>query len=394
MATKVLLNLDTQGGVRRAIFLYFFFVGLCFSSWASRIPEIKILFGMDDAAWGLMLLMIPLGQLFGMMFSGRLISSVGSNRVLVWAVIGYALTLFGLGVSAEEWGLIAALISFGFFGNFCNIAMNTQAVVAENFYNRPIMASFHGGWSMAGLTGGLIGLAMTMSGISIPVHFGAIATFAIVGSVLQYRFLQYDALKAEVAESESDEGSATALAKPEFFLVLFGIVGFFAWATEGAVADWSGIYMGEVVGISERFTPIGFTAYMVAMTIGRFLMDRATARWGRRVILCASGAAVFVGMALLTILPYAITATIGLMIVGFGACGMIPALYSAAGEKSKIHTGRAITLISTISFAGFLVGPPFIGYISQMTNLRYGLTLITIFGLLSWVMSANIKALR
>ncbi len=160
------------------------------------------------------------------------------------------------------------------------------------------------------------------------------------------------------------------------------------------MADWSGIYMGEVVGISERFTPIGFTAYMVAMTIGRFLMDRATARWGRRIILCASGAAVFIGMALLTALPYSITAIIGLMIVGFGACGMIPALYSAAGEKSKIHTGRAITLISTISFAGFLVGPPFIGYISQLTNLRYGLTLITIFGLLSWIMSANIKALR
>ncbi|MFR9620590.1 MAG: MFS transporter [Rikenellaceae bacterium] len=393
MAAKVILNAQTQASVRRAIFLYFFFVGLCFSSWASRIPELKSNFGMDDAAWGLMLLMIPIGQLGGMLFSGRLISRVGSNRVMIVAVVGYALSLLSLSLANAERGFVAALIGFGFFGNFCNISMNTQAVVAENYYNRPIMASFHGGWSLAGLCGGLLGLCMTIFGISIPIHFAMVALFVVVGSLLHYRYLQNDAQRV-TAPSDDVSTSSTAALKPELFLILFGIVGFFAWAAEGAVADWSGIYMQQVVGVSNRFTPIAFTAYMVAMTVGRFLMDRATARWGRRVILCGSGAAVFVGMLIVTFVPMFVTSVLGFMVVGLGTCGMIPALYSAAGEKSKLHTGRAITIISTISFAGFLIGPPLIGYISQLFDLRYGLSLITLFGLLSWLMSARIRALK
>ncbi len=338
-----------------------------------------------------MLLMIPLGQIIGMSFSGWLISRVGSNRVLIVAVIGYALSLLGIGISLTEAPLISALILFGFFGNFCNISMNTQAVIAENHYARPIMASFHGGWSLAGLCGGLIGLGMTICGISTTIHFGVVALLAIVGAVLQYHFLQFDATLS-FKKTESKESQPNM--KVESFLIWFGVIGFVGWATEGTIADWNGIYLQQIVGVADKYTPIGLTAYMITMTIGRFIIDKATARWGRRRILCTCGAAIFVGMFMAVLLPSFITTIIAYMIIGFGACGVIPAIYSAAGEKSKMHTSRAITIVSTISFAGFLLGPPVIGYISQLTNLRYAFALIGLLGLFSWILSAQMKILK
>lgn len=389
---KVILSSDTQRRVRIAVFLYFFFVGLCSASWASRIPDIKSLFSMSNAEWGVVLLMIPVGQIVSMSFSGWLISKIGSNKVLLIAIICYALSLFLIGYATTETLLISALISFGFFWNFCNIAMNTQAVIAENYYSRPIMASFHGGWSSAGLCGGLIGLTMTIFDIPTVVHFSLTSAVAICGAIINYKYLQFDATKKCV-----DRGDSVKSDKKmpfETFLLWFGIIGFFAWATEGTMADWNGIYLQEIVGVSDKITPLGLTAYMVAMTIGRFLMDRATSRWGRRMILCFSGAAIFTGMAIAVLIPTLVATIIGYMIVGFGACGVIPALYSATGELTKMHTGRAITILSTISFAGFLIGPPMIGYISEITNLRYSFALIGIFGLASWIISHSLKVLR
>ncbi len=389
---KIELSIDSQREVRRAVFLYFFYVGLCFSSWASRIPEIKSALNLDDAAWGMMLLMIPMGQIIGMSFSGRLISKVGSNKTLIVAVIGYALTLLAIGLAPNKGLFITSLIIYGFFGNFCNISMNTQAVIAENFYNKPIMASFHGGWSLAGLLGGLLGLSMTIMGIPTAIHFAIVTTIMVVGSLFQYKFLQYDAITQ--LNQEKSESRTKPNENIETFLILFGIVGFFGWAAEGTMTDWNGIYLHQIVGVPEKFTPIGLTAYMITMTTGRFVMDRAIAKWGRRVILCICGGAIATGMFMAVLLPSLVTTLIGYMIVGFGACGVIPILYSAAGERTKMHASRAITIVSTISFAGFLLGPPMIGYISSLTNLRYAFALIGIFGVLTWIMAANLKALR
>ncbi len=391
MASKITLNSESQQKIRIAVFIYFFLFGLCFASWASRIPEIKTALGLNDADWGMMLLMIPLGQLVGMSFSGRLIAKAGSHRISLIAVLGYAASLIAIGFAGSKATFIASLVSFGFFGNFCNIAINSQAVVIENYYKKPIMASFHGGWSFAGLCGALFGLSMTMMHIHTPIHFTMIAVVVSSVAVLKYNYLQDDALKSTL---ERDNGSNTAKAKPERFLYLLGIIGFVGWATEGTMADWNGVFLHEIVGIDSSLTPIGLTVYMITMTIGRFMMDWAIGRFGRRNILGLCGAAIFVGMFIAALMPSFIMTIIGFMIIGFGACGVIPIIYSAAGENTKIHTGRAITIVSTISFAGFLFGPPMIGYISNLTNLRYAFAVVGVLGLLAWILSTQLQVLR
>lgn len=376
--------------IRTAIFCLYFCSGLCFSSWASRIPDIKTTLGLGDAAWGTILLMIPIGQICGMTISGLLISKVGSKKILPIALVGYALALLLVGFSASEYALIMSLIIFGFFGNFCNISVNTQAVTLETTYNKPIMASFHGGWSLAGLTGASVGLLMASIHLKPIYHFSIIATIVFICLLINKSFLQPD-IKAIKSPTEKEQKKKN---KPETFLFLLGIVAFCGMAAEGAMADWSGLYLIDVVGTPKHLAPIGLAAYMITMASGRFLIDKATQRWGRKKVIQTGGVLISVGLFAAVAFPHFVTTIIAFMIIGFGTAGIVPTIYSIAGQKTKIPTSIALTIVSSVSFLGFLMGPPLIGYIASATNLRYSYALIGLFGICIVVLASTIKILK
>ena len=373
--------------VRWAVFSFYFLQGLCFSSWASRIPDIKTTLGLNDAAWGTILLMIPLGQIIGMMFSGLLVTKLGSKRILRFAIVGYCISLIAIGSAGTEFALLAGLIVFGFFGNFCNIAVNTQGVTIESMYNKPIMASFHGGWSLAGLVGGAVGLIMTSSGITPLFHFTLIALLVIMGSAFNIGYLQPDMRRSE----KTDEIKIKK--KPELFLFWLGVLAFCGMAAEGAMADWSGLYLKDIVLMPHHLAPLGLTMYMVTMATGRFFVDRFTHRWGRKNVLQGGGTLIFLGLSLAVIYPHPILTLVAFMIIGLGTAGIVPTVYSVAGQKTKIPTGFALTIVSSISFLGFLLGPPLIGYISNATSLRYSYGLIGLAGIGIVVLASQLKLL-
>lgn len=381
-----------KGRIRLAIFSFFFLQGLCFSSWASRIPDIKSMLGMDDAAWGTMLLMIPVGQICGMTLSGTLISRIGSKRILTIAMICYAVTLMFIGLASSEHLLLLTLVVYGFFGNFCNIAVNTQGVTLEAQYKKPIMSTFHGGWSLAGFTGAAVGLLMTALRIAPSVHFIIISALVFAGIALNYKFLQPDLQKA--VEPILEGAAQPRKNKPELFLILLGIVAFCGMAAEGAMTDWNGVYLQDVVGVKESLAPIGLTAYMITMAAGRFIMDKVTQRWGRKRVLQYCGTMIALGLFLSVAYSHFIVTIIAFMIVGMGTSGIVPTIYSVTGQKTKISTGMALTIVSSISFTGFLLGPPLIGYISHATNLRYSYALVGVLGVCIVIMSSRLKVLR
>ena len=143
--------------IRLAVALVYFCMGLCFASWASRIPDIKTTLHLNDGKFGSILFALPVGQFLMMPFSGKLVTRFGSRRVLLFALPLYTVCLNNISYVNEGWQLALALFFFGLAGNLCNISINTQGVATERLYDRPIMASFHGGWSLAGFTGALIG---------------------------------------------------------------------------------------------------------------------------------------------------------------------------------------------------------------------------------------------
>ena len=146
-------------------------MGLMFASWASRIPDIKTTLHLNDALFGTILFAMPAAQFLMMTFSGKLVTRFGSRKVALFALPMYSICLSNIGLVREGWQLAIALFLFGLAGNLCNISINTQGVAAERLYQRPIMASFHGGWSLAGFTGALIGLTMINLKIAPYWHF-------------------------------------------------------------------------------------------------------------------------------------------------------------------------------------------------------------------------------
>ena len=372
--------------IRIAVSVFFFSVGLCFASWASRIPDIKTRLGLSEAALGAVLFALPVGQLIAMPFSGRLVTHFGSRKILRVAIILYALSLTNIGLAATDLQLALALFAFGICGNMCNISANTQAIRAEKLYGRPIMTSFHGVWSTAGFAGAIIGLIMGVVQLPPYIHFWIVAGIVIMIALVMQEYLQRG--KAAVTEKRK------FFSKPDKMLVQLGIIGFCSMASEGAMFDWSGVYFKEVVHAPEKWVILGYTSFMIMMAAGRFVGDKLILRFGRKRLLQYSGVLISSGLLLSVALPYLPTATAGFMMVGVGVSSIVPMVYSSTTRVSKIPSGMALAAVSSISFLGFLMGPPLIGFIAELSSLRYSFAVIALLGLSVSLMVSRLKALH
>jgi MFS family permease len=375
--------------IRIAVALVYFSMGLCFSSWASRIPEIKTALHLNDAAFGTILFALPVGQFLMMPFSGKLVTRFGSYRIIPFALPGYTICLSLLGLVHSGWQLALVLFVFGICGNACNISINTQGVAAEKIYRRSIMSSFHGGWSLAGFTGALIGIAMINLHISPFRHFATI--ILVVWTIV---WINYPFLVRSKHKANPDEPKRKIFNKPDTALVQLGIIGFCSMASEGAMFDWSGIYFKDVVHAPASLVVLGYTSFMIMMASGRFVADYVVSRIGRKRLMQICGMMISTGLFTAVFFPYLIPCTMGFMLVGLGVSSMVPSVYSAAGRHSKIPTGIALATVSSVSFLGFLIGPPLIGYISQTAGLRYSFAVIGVFGIGITLLVARVKALQ
>lgn len=390
--------------IRFAVLSFFLAQGLCFSSWASRIPDIKEIFTVNDALyWGIVLFMIPVGKFVAIPLAGYLVSKLGSRIMVQISIMGYALSLFAIGTALNIYMLGVFLFCFGVFWNLCDISLNTQGIGIERLYGRTIMASFHGGWSLAACLGALIGFIMIVSDVTPFWHFTLIAALILLLTMVSRRYLQDDVSTAEVKEEAVEDKSEKwqYIKKPEMLLIKLGLVGLFALVVESAMFDWSGIYFESVLQVPKSLQ-IGFLVFMVMMTVGRFLANYAYRIWGKQRVLQLSGAFIFIGFftsALLgsTVDSMALKVTVnsfGFMLVGLGISSMVPTIYSLVGAKSKTPVGIALTILSSISFIGSLVAPLLIGAISQAFNMEYAYMVVGLLGLCILLMTTFSKAFR
>ena len=372
--------------IRIAVSLFYFCQGLAFSSWASRIPIIKDRLELTEAQLGTILLMLPIGQLVTMALSGKLVTTYGSAKVLRIVAIIYATVLCTIGLATNAYQLGAILFAFGVVGNMCNIAVNTQGVAAEKIFHKSIMSSFHGAWSIAGFTGALIGLMTMNVGIDTIPHFMIILVLIIANTLINQKYLVPG--KANPSEKRS------FFSRPENSLVQLGIIGFFSMATEGAMFDWSGVYFKDIVGAPQNLIIVGYASFMIMMAMGRFVGDFVISRVGRKKTLQVSGILMFAGMMLSVLVPQFWICTLAFMLVGIGVACNVPTVYSLAGQNKKVPSGVALAMVSSISFLGFLMGPPLIGYIAEIFDLRYSYGVFAFFGLLMFVMTSKLKMFR
>jgi MFS family permease len=373
--------------IRWAVSLFYFGMGLCFATWASRIPTIKTALHLSDGHLGTILFALPVGQLTMMMFSGRLVTRFGSHRILPFSVIMYTFSLTNLGLATSAWQLALGLFAFGIFGNLTNIAINTQGVYTEGLFKRTIMSSFHGMWSLAGFTGALVGLGMLALDLNTYAHFLIVAAVVLLLVAFNFKFL----IKAK---EKIKRVKKKRFSKPDKSLVLLGIIGFCSMASEGVMFDWSGVYFKDVIKVPGALVVLGYTSFMIMMASGRFFGDGLINKFGRIKVMQISGVMISTGLFTAVLFPYIIPATIAFMFVGLGVSTIVPTLYSIAGKHPTIPPGEALTAVSSVSFLGFLMGPPVIGYIAELSSLRFSFAFIGIFGFMIALMVSRIKAIE
>jgi MFS family permease len=376
--------------MRLAMSLFYFGMGFCFATWASRIPDIKSYLGLSEGELGTILFALPLGQLSAMAFSGRIVTRFGSRNVLLSAMPFYAFCLTFIGLAEQPWQLALTLYLFGICANFSNIAINTQGVYTEQIFKKPIMGSFHGSWSLAGFCGALVALVMVKFNLTPYQHFLIVFGIAILIIIINYRFL----VKVKPIIKKETDVKNSRFKMPEKSLIWLGIIGFCCMASEGIMFDWSGVYFKDIVKAPGALVILGYTSFMITMASGRFLSDILVRKFGTRKILIISGITISFGLYTAVIFPFLIPSTIAFMLVGFGVSNVIPIIYSTTGRTAKIPTGIALTIVSGISFLGFLMGPPIIGHIAELTSLRYSFGFIGVFGLFISFMAYSLKIFR
>lgn len=383
------ISIAEKQRIRIAVALIYFCTGLCFASWASRIPDIKTALHLSDGMLGSILFALPAGQFTMMPFSGRLVTRFGSHRILLFSLPLYTICLNNIGWVTEGWQLAIALYLFGLAGNLNNISINTQGIAAEHLYERPIMASFHGGWSLAGFTGALIGLVMINLKVPPNLHFIIVILMAWTILWFNYPYL----IKVKTGASANEPGRRF-FSRPDGILLQLGIIGFCSMASEGAMFDWSGVYFKDVVKAPASLIILGYTSFMIMMATGRFLADYMISRIGRQKLLQICGVMISAGLFTSVLFPYLIPCTLAFMLVGLGVSSIVPTVYSTAGKHRKVPPGIALATVSSVSFLGFLMGPPLIGYISEIAGLRYSFAVIGIFGLGITLLVSRIRAFQ
>lgn len=369
--------------VRRAVAAIFFMAGLCFSSWASRIATIQENLSLSEGQLGGVLFAMPIGLMLSLPASGWAVTRFGSRIVVSLALAGYGISLIGLGLMPNMYLLAVNVTLFGFCSNAVNISVNTQAVATEVMYKKPIMASFHGVWSLAGFVGGSIGTLMIGQNVPPSLHFIFIAVVSLSTVFIAWRYLHDD--------KGVGEKKTSGFAKPDSALITLGVIAFCSMVVEGAMFDWSTIYFKKVVMAKGAMEGAGYTAGMCMMACGRFVADAFSARFGLKTTLQISGGLSLSGLLIVVLFPVVVPAIIGFMLIGAGISSVVPLVYSAAGRSTTMAPGPAIAAVSTISFAGFLIGPPVIGFLAEASSLKVSFLFLALMALFVIVFTTKAK---
>ncbi len=357
------------GPARTALSAIFFVNGAVFASWVAHIPGVKTQHGISDGGLGLVLLSMAVGSVLALPIAGWLIARWGSRIVTSAAAMGFCLML-PLPVISQSVALLALTLAiFGACNGVLDVSMNAQAVAVEEGYRRPIMSSFHGLWSLGGVGG-----AAVASGA---MALGAGAVWHVGGVMIVSAGVVVGALASLLPSPPRGEHPAPVFVKPPPTLLGLGLLTFCGLLAEGAVGDWSAVYLRDALGSTPAVAAAGFAAFALTMAAGRFLGDRLAGVLGPSRLLRISGATAAMGLGGALLLGSPPAAIIGFGLVGLGIANVIPIVFSAAGRVGGVPAGTALAAVATTGYGGYLAGPPLIGLAAEVTSLPVALGIVS-----------------
>ncbi|WP_188191580.1 MFS transporter [Nonomuraea sp. SYSU D8015] len=353
--------------------LTFVLGGLMVGTMTVRIPALTDKLGLSESAVGAILLVWGLGALLTMQSMRRVMARAGSRAVLR---VGGPLTALGLVAVAFAPDLPSLMVAVAFFGmafGMVDVAMNAQGSTVEQAYGRPLMNGMHAGWCVGAIAAGALGSLAIAAGLSFTANVALIGLVSLPVMVVIGRTYLPEAPAAETA--------AKAGRRLPPIVYLLGAIMFFAFMVEGTVADWNGLYMRDELGAPEALAALGYPVFEAGMLIARLTGDRLRTRFGVRGMLTVSGVATAGFFTVVLLAPAALVAVFAMFFVGLGVATISPLTLSLAGTATDTP-GPAIAQAGAMGYAGLLLGPVMIGFLSDVTSLRTALGVGVVLGLL------------
>lgn len=368
---------------RLAVAAIFAINGMLLANWVARIPDVKLALDLNERVLGSALLFMGAGALVAQITAGWLIGRVGSRGITIGAALLFSLAAFLPGMAGTLPALMAALFCFGACNGGLDVAMNAQAALVEGAYKRPIMSSFHGLWSVGGLIGAAIGGFVVAQGVAVLPHLIVAGSVGFV--------LMLIAAQGLITDSGHTANEGPAFALPTRALIPLGIIAFAVLFSEGAVADWSAIYLRDTLNATPAIGAAGFALFSLLMAAGRLTGDWLTTRLGAVTLVRGGGLLVTVGILLIVSAPAPWLAIIGFGLIGAGVACTFPLILSTAAQTPGVAQGTAIAAMATSGYTGFLVGAPLIGLLADVLSLRIALALVGLLGLLTVFLARSMR---
>jgi predicted MFS family arabinose efflux permease len=349
----------------------FFVAGFGMAAWAPLVPFAKARAELVEGALGLLRLCLGIGSIVTMPLAGALAARLGCRRIVIVSAAVLCLALPLLAVVSNPMLLAAVLFAFGAGLGSVDVTMNIQAIIVERASERSMMSGFHGLFSLGGIAGAacivaLLGIGASPFVATLCVAAGIIAALAAAASHL----LPYGG---------QNEGPVFAL--PHGVVLFIGCLCFIAFLTEGAMLDWSAVFLTSVRGIDKNYGGLSYAAFCLTMTIGRLTGDRIVLRYGGTNVIVFGGLCAAAGFALATLVPVWQIALIGYALIGVGCSNIVPVLYTSVGRQTVVPDHVAIPAITTLGYAGILTGPAAIGFVAHVASLSAAFLILAVLQL-------------
>jgi len=366
---------------RAAAASFFLLNGIAIGNWVTRIPDVQRTLDLSEGQLGLALLGAALGALVALPASGLLMARFGSRPMLVGAGVGVCAMLPLLPAAPSLPLLFAALFAFGIAFGTMEVPANAQAVLVETAWGSPLMSSFHAMFSVGGLVGAAMGGAIAGMGVPPSLHLLLVAAPLAVMALLARPRLLPDADPADGHGHGHSHDHAPRFAIPRGALLGLGAIACCVLLGEGAMADWSAVYLSRALGAGAAAAALGYTAFSLTMAGGRLAGDALTQRFGPVAMLRGGGLLVALGLGAALLANTVPAMAVGFACVGAGLAASFPIVIGAAGRVPGVPPSLGLTAVATAGYVGFLAGPPVIGFVSQVGGLRAGMAVVALLGL-------------
>lgn len=379
--------------------LVFLTNGLVYANLLPRFPQIKADLGLSNTQLGLAVAAMPFAALLAGLTAGPLIARCTSARVASFgmAVIALGVVLVGF---APSWELFAmAMLLVGAADAVVDVAQNAHGLRVQRRYGRSILNGFHALWSVGAVAGGLMGSAAAEVGLALPVHLGLSSLLSVVIAVAVHPMLLGGADGDDRpvpggAHGAPPRGPRTRVdPRTVALLAVFGLVAISATLVEDSGATWAAVYL-QGLGAGAAVAGLGFVALQGCQFVGRLVGDLMVDRFGQRAVARAGGGLVLAGMGVALAFPTVPGTVAGFGLAGFGVATLVPAAMTAADHLPGLAPGTGLTMVTWLMRVGFLLSPPVIGLVADVTSLRVGLLVVPLAGLVVVLVAGVLPARR